>query len=56
MGKDYYAILGVAKGADDNELKKGAQSVPPASFFRGTAQCSADAYPLLFRSPSCSLS
>jgi hypothetical protein len=23
MGKDYYAILEVAKNADDNELKKG---------------------------------
>jgi DnaJ-class molecular chaperone len=24
MGKDYYNILGVAKGADEAELKKGA--------------------------------
>jgi hypothetical protein len=24
MGKDYYSILGVAKGADEAELKKGA--------------------------------
>ena len=23
MGKDYYAIMGVAKNADENELKKG---------------------------------
>lgn len=23
MGRDYYGILGVAKGADENELKKG---------------------------------
>jgi hypothetical protein len=22
-GKDYYSILGVSKGADENELKKG---------------------------------
>lgn len=30
MGKDYYNILGVAKGADDAELKKGAPQPVPA--------------------------
>jgi curved DNA-binding protein CbpA len=25
MGKDYYKILGVARTADDNELKKGGR-------------------------------
>jgi hypothetical protein len=29
MGKDYYGILGVAKGADEAELKKGAPQPGP---------------------------
>ena len=28
MGKDYYGILGVGKGADEAELKKGMSAVP----------------------------
>jgi len=35
MGRDYYAILGVAKGADENELKRGEGSRGAAWVFKG---------------------